>query len=147
MKNSKMLDAYANSEREAAVDSDDPHAIICVLYDELCRSMNIFFNNLEKKNADLELRGKALSKSLAIIYALQTSLNFEAGDEIAENLFRLYEYARQQLLESAKSEEPDSIKVAINSLSEIRDAWRMSATQPAARASGDVSAATQRRAS
>ena len=147
MKNSKMLDAYANSEREAAVDSDDPHAIICVLYDELCRSMNIFFTNLEKKNADLELRGKALSKSLAIIYALQTSLNFEAGDEIAENLFRLYEYARQQLLESAKSEEPDSIKVAINSISEIRDAWRMSATQPAARASGNVSATTQREAS
>ena len=89
MKNSKMLNAYANSEREAAVDSEDPHALICVLYDELCRSMNIFFVNLERTNSDLELRGKALSKSLRIIYALQTSLNFEEGGEIAENLFRL----------------------------------------------------------
>ncbi len=131
MKNSKMLNAYANSEREAAVDSEDPHALICVLYDELYRSMNIFFTNLEKKNADLELRGKALSKSLSIIYALQTSLNFEAGGEIAENLFRLYEYARQQLLECAKTEEPDGIKAAINSLSEIRDAWRMTAVRTA----------------
>ena len=131
MKNSKMLNAYANSEREAAVDSEDPHTLICVLYDELCRSMNIFFVNLERANADLELRGRALSKSLRIIYALQTSLNFEEGGEIAENLFRLYEYARQQLLGSAKSEDPDGIKAAINSLSEIRDAWRMTAGRAA----------------
>ena len=130
-----MLNAYANSEREAAVDSEDPHTLICVLYDELYRSMNVFFVNLERKNADLELRGKALSKSLRIIYALQTSLNFEEGGEIAENLFRLYEYARQQLLGSAKSEDPDGIKAAINSLSEIRDAWRMTAGRAAIEAS------------
>ena len=135
MKNSKMLNAYANSEREAAVDSEDPHTLICVLYDELYRSMNVFFVNLERTNADLELRGKALSKSLRIIYALQTSLNFEEGGEIAENLFRLYEYARQQLLGSAKSEDPDGIKAAINSLSEIRDAWRMTAGRAAIEAS------------
>lgn len=143
MKNSKMLNAYANSEREAAVDSEDPHALICVLYDELCRSMNIFFVNLERTNADLELRGKALSKSLRIIYALQTSLNFEEGGEIAENLFRLYEYARQQLLGSAKSEDPDGIKAAINSLSEIRDAWRMTAGRAAIEASENSQTAAQ----
>ena len=125
MKNSKMLNAYANSEREAAVDSEDPHALICVLFDELCRSMNIFFTNLDKKNADLELRGKALSKSLNVIYALQTSLNFEAGGEIAENLFRFTSMHASNCLRSAKSEDPDGIRAAINSLSEIRDAWRM----------------------
>ena len=142
-----MLDAYANSEREAAVDSEDPHTLICVMYDELCRSMNIFFNNLERKNADLEVRGKALSKSLRIIYALQKSLNFEAGGEIAENLFRLYEYARQQLLASSKSEEPDGIKAAINSLAEIRDAWRMTASQAAIRVPGSAQISTQTRVS
>ena len=118
-----MLDAYANSEREAAVDSEDPHTLICVLYDELCRSMNIFFTNLERKNADLELRGKALSKSLTIIYALQSSLNFEAGGEIAENLFRLYEYARQQVLNEAKTQDASGTLVAISSLEDIREAW------------------------
>ena len=138
-----MLDAYANSEREAAVDSEDPHTLICVLYDELCRSMNIFFTNLERKNADLELRGKALSKSLRIIYALQTSLNFEKGGEIAENLFRLYEFARQQLLESAKSEDSEGITAAINSLSEIRDAWRMTAGRASVKASEISQATTQ----
>ena len=146
MKNSKMLNAYANSEREAAVDSEDPHTLICVLFDELCRSMNIFFTNLDKKNADLEIRGKALSKSLNVIYALQTSLNFEAGGEIAENLFRLYEYARQQLLASAKSEEPEGVRAAINSLSEIRDAWRMTTNSAVHGMSGGPETTTQTRA-
>lgn len=139
MKNRKMLHAYANSEREAAVESDNPHALIAVMYDELLRSMNVFFNNLDKPKADLEARGRALSRSLSIIYALQSSLNFEEGGEIAENLFRLYEYSRQQLLMSAKSEEEKGINSAIKSLSEIRDAWRMTASQAKIAAGGDVS--------
>ena len=139
MKNKKMLHAYANSEREAVVESDNPHALIAVMYDELLRSMNVFFNNLNKSKADLEARGRALSRSLSIIYALQSSLNFEEGGEIAENLFRLYEYSRQQLLMSAKSEEENGINSAIKSLSEIRDAWRMTASQAKIAAGGDVS--------
>jgi flagellar protein FliS len=147
MKNRKMMHAYANSEREAAVESDNPHALIAVMYDELLRSMNSFYANLEKNSADLELRGKSMSRSLTIIYALQSSLNFEAGGEIAENLFRLYEYARQQLLASAKSEESEGIKGAIDSLAEIRDAWRMTGSQNAGQASGTPQAAAQTGAS
>jgi flagellar protein FliS len=124
MKNRKMMHAYANSEREAAVESDNPHALIAVMYDELLRSMNSFCANLEKNNADLELRGKSMSRSLTIIYALQSSLNFEEGGEIAENLFRLYEYARQRVLISSKSENPEDLAGIMDSLSEIRDAWK-----------------------
>lgn len=141
------MHAYANSEREAAVESDNPHALIAVMYDELLRSMNSFYANLEKNSADLELRGKSMSRSLTIIHALQSSLNFEAGGEIAENLFRLYEYARQQLLASAKSEESEGIKGAIDSLAEIRDAWRMTGSQNAVQASGTPQAAAQTGAS
>ena len=141
------MHAYANSEREAAVESDNPHALIAVMYDELLRSMNSFYANLEKNSANLELRGKSMSRSLTIIYALQSSLNFEAGGEIAENLFRLYEYARQQLLASAKSEESEGIKGAIDSLAEIRDAWRMTGSQNVGQAAGTPQAAAQTGAS
>ena len=43
---------------------------------------------------------------------------------MAENLFRLYEFARQQLLASFRSGTPERISIAIHSLSEIRDAWK-----------------------
>ena len=67
--------------------------------------------------------GQSFSKAISIIYALQSSLNFEEGGEISENLFRLYEYARVHLLDSFSSEESKGINGAIESLSEIRQAW------------------------
>ena len=57
-----------------------------------------------------------MSRSLTIIYALQSSLDFEQGGEIAENLFRLYEYAREQILIDHKSGKADGINVAISPL-------------------------------
>ena len=123
MKNRKMLNAYANSEREAVVESDNAHAMIAVLFDELLRSMNTYSKNLDKKSADLELRGKSFSKAISIIYALQSSLNFEEGGELSANLFRLYEYARLNLLDSFSSQNPSGINGAIESLTEISQAW------------------------
>ena len=78
---------------------------------------------INPKEADLEIRAEKMSRSLTIIYALQSSLDFEQGGEIAENLFRLYEYAREQILIDHKSGEAVGVKVAISSLEEIREAW------------------------
>ena len=83
----------------------------------------MFCENINPKEADLEIRAEKMSRSLTIIYALQSSLDFEQGGEIAENLFRLYEYAREQILIDHKSGEAVGVKVAISSLEEIREAW------------------------
>ena len=64
-----------------------------------------------------------MSRALTIIYALQSSLDFEQGGEIAENLFRLYEYARQQVINEAKTQDASGTLVAISSLEDIREAW------------------------
>ena len=56
-------------------------------------------------------------------HVLQSSLDFEQGGEIADNLFRLYEFARQQLLSSFRNNAPERLDAAISSLTEIRDAW------------------------
>ena len=61
--------------------------------------------------------------ALTIIYALQSSLDFEKGESIATNLFELYEFARQQLIADLSKGESDGTPKAIHALSEIRDAW------------------------
>ena len=63
------------------------------------------------------------TRSLTMLYGLQSCLNFDEGGEIAENLFRLYEYARVQLLHTSQTGETDGTQVAISSISEIREAW------------------------
>lgn len=93
------------------------------MFEELIRAMNKFVVNVEDAEGSPEERAKSLTRALSIIYGLQTSLNFEDGGEIAENLFRLYEYARLQLITDSGSNEIAGTKVAISALKEISDAW------------------------
>ncbi len=119
----KMLDAYSNSEKKAVIEAEDSHAMVLLLFDELIKTARIFSKNINADCGDLKLRSETMSKALTIIYALQSSLDFERGGEIAENLYRLYEYTREQILIDNKSGEAVGILVAISSLEDIREAW------------------------
>ncbi len=123
MNYSKMLDAYSNSEKKAVIEAEDSHAMVLLLFDELIKTARIFSENINAKTGDLSLRSEKMSKALTIIYALQSSLDFERGGEIAENLYRLYEYTREQILIDNKSGVAVGILVAISSLEDIREAW------------------------
>ena len=125
MNSQTYLQTYKNVERQSAAESEDPHAMIGALFDELVKRMQTFSQNLNGDEAALHNRNECYGRSLAILHALQSCLDFEQGGEVAENLFRLYEFARQQLLESFRSGNPERINLAITSLVEIRDAWRM----------------------
>ena len=123
MTSKKMMQAYQKADRHAAAEAGDPHALVSMLFEELLRHMRLFVATLEDDNADLEARSKHFSRSLTILYGLQNSLNFEQGGEIVENLFRLYEYARQQLLSASRTNDETGTNAAINALQDIYDAW------------------------
>ena len=118
-----MLDAYSNSEKKAVIEAEDSHAMVLLLFDELIKTARIFSKNINADTGDLKLRSETMSKALTIIYALPSSLDFERGGEIAENLYRLYEYTREQILIDNKSGKAAGILVAISSLEDIREAW------------------------
>ena len=123
MATKKILDAYKNANREAVVESDDPQALIMLLLDELLRAMRGYVSGVSKNDSKEMRKNDQFTRSLTMLYGLQSCLNFDEGGEIAENLFRLYEYARVQLLHTSQTGETDGTQVAINSISEIREAW------------------------
>ena len=118
-----MMQAYQKADRNAAAEAGDPHSLVSLLFEELLRHMRLFVATFEDGNADIEARSKHFSRSLTILYGLQTSLNFEEGGEIVENLFRLYEYARQQLLSASRTNDETGANTAIDALQDIYDAW------------------------
>ncbi len=120
----RNMQAYKNADRDAVAESDNPHALIAVLFDELLRHMRMFAAEIEAGSIGQDASSSHFSRSLTILYGLQSSLNFEEGGDIANNLFRLYEYARQQLLSSMRLREIGGTMAAINALENIRDAWR-----------------------
>jgi flagellar protein FliS len=59
-----------------------------------------------------------------IITELQASLNQEAGGELAENLFLLYDYLYRRLVEANVKKDILLIAEVQNLLSELRDTWQ-----------------------
>ena len=123
MATKKILDAYKNANREAVAESDDPQALIMLLLDELLRAMRSYVSGVKNKDTKETRKSDQFTRSLTMLYGLQSCLNFDEGGEIADNLFRLYEYARLQLLHTSQTGETDGTQVAISSISEIREAW------------------------
>ncbi|MAC72528.1 MAG: flagellar biosynthesis protein FliS [Marinovum sp.] len=124
MNYSSRTQAYQNAERQALEETNDPHLIIMTMLDALVKSMIIFADNVDLKNGgNAELKSKHFSRALSMIYALQTSLDFEKGGDIANNLFQLYEFSRVKLIEDLSGGVAEGTPQAIDVMSSIRDAW------------------------
>ena len=124
MNYNQITQAYQNAERQALEEMNDPHLIVLTMFDALLKSMQMFEANINLKNGgDAELKSKHFARALTIIYALQSSLDFEKGEGIATNLFELYEFARLQLIADLSKSEASGTPKAIHALTEIRDAW------------------------
>ena len=124
MNYSNITQAYQNAERQALEETNDPHLIIMTMLDALVKSMQLFVDNIDIKNGgNAEVKSKHFSRAISIIYALQSSLDFEKGGDIANNLFQLYEYGRVKLIEDLGQGVANGSPQAIEVIASIRDAW------------------------
>ena len=135
MANNSYINAYKKAENSMnSVKSS--HEIIRELMFRLANSMdkividinehsnNKFdYKNISKKELALN-KSKNMSKSLSIIYGLQTCLDFDKSPEIAGNLFQLYEFARQKVISSFTKKDADGINQAITVIREILAGWQ-----------------------
>ena len=137
MVNSQYIDAYKKTEQSSnSVISS--HEIVRTLMKELVNSMEKIVLDIQderKRKQDNFLPDKAfeekharhksknLTKSLSIIYGLQTSLDFEKALDIANNLFQLYEYCRHEIIKGFSQKIEDGIIKAINVIKQIMEGW------------------------
>ena len=112
-------DQYRKSKNAELSSLSDPHEMIGLTLKELSRSLNA----LQNDNLTEEQRNLHLSKGFTAVYILQTSLDFEKGFEIASNLFKIYEFVREQLQKTLKRDATTNLAVCSGILDEIIDAW------------------------
>ena len=82
-------------------------------------SSNLTFIDKDFEEKYARQKSKNLSKSLSIIYGLQTSLDFDKALEIANNLFQLYEYCRHEIIKGFSQKIEDGIIKAIDVIKQI----------------------------
>jgi flagellar protein FliS len=119
------LSAY----RETRIKTASQGQLIIMLYDKAVQYLDqglelLEMNSNGKKNpGNIEKINKTILKTQEIITELTVSLDFDQGGEIAKNLFSLYTWFNQQLLEANIKQDPYRVKVVRNLLSELREAW------------------------
>ena len=137
MTNNQYINAYKKTQQSTnAVTSS--HEIVRALMKELLNSMQKIVLDIQderkRKQDHFKLdkvfeekntrhRSKNLSKSLSIIYGLQTSLDFDKALEIANNLFQLYEYCRHEIIKGFTNKIEDGISKAIDVINQIMEGW------------------------
>ena len=70
------------------------------------------------------IKSNSFSKSLTAIYILQSSLNFEEGKEIAENLYNIYEFCKDGIMKGFTKRDSKLVYDAIPPIDEILDGWK-----------------------
>ena len=137
MTNNEYINAYKKTQQSSNAETSS-HEIVRTLMKELVNSMQKIVLDIQddrSKKVDKFLiekayeekitqnKSKNLSKSLSIIYGLQTSLDFDKALEIANNLFQLYEYCRQEIIKGFSQKIEDGIIKAIDIIKQIMEGW------------------------
>lgn len=115
-----------NQYRKAQMETIGPEDSVALVYDGARRSVDLALAALEAKN--YEEVSRHTGKAQLIFSELMATLNFDAG-EMAQNLFRLYEYWGWRLSEGLIHRDPEPFREVSKILGEMRDAWADAARQ------------------
>ena len=97
--------------------------IVLDIQDEKKRKLDRFMIDRAFEEKNTRNKSKNLSKSLSIIYGLQTSLDFDKALEISNNLFQLYEFCRYEVIRGFSNKIEDGIIKAIDVVKQIMEGW------------------------
>ena len=115
---------YINDEISAKTSSLNPHKIIEEVLIDLKKNMETLAYSLDHEPVVSSIKSNSFSKSLTAIYILQSSLNFEEGKEIAENLYNIYEFCKNGIMKGFTKKDSKLVYDAIPPIDEILDGWK-----------------------
>ncbi|GAB4265958.1 flagellar export chaperone FliS [Deferrisoma sp.] len=95
--------------------------LIVMAYDGVLRFLNQGIEHIEKR--EIEAKHEKLTKARAVIQELASTLNLEAGGEIARNLWNLYMFFMQKITEANLTNDPEPVRGILPAIRELRDAW------------------------
>ncbi|MBB1402331.1 flagellar export chaperone FliS [Pseudoalteromonas sp. SG45-1] len=112
---------YQKEALKTRVAGADRYEIIQMLMSGAIEKMVLSKVAIDKKH--FEAKSEHLSKASAIILALRDCLDFEAGGEVTENLYALYSYMIDRLIDASVKNDVNIVDEVSNLLKEIKSAW------------------------
>jgi flagellar protein FliS len=114
--------AYKDVGLDTDIMGADPHKLVAMLYDGALLAISRAKSEIQYQ--DIEAKGEAISKAIAIIGdGLQVGLDINAGGDIAQNLFALYGYMVRRLVTANATNDVAILDEITRLLSELQEAW------------------------
>ena len=117
----KNINAYTQVNKYSGITDASPHRLVQMLLEgalEKLAGVKVLL-----KHGDVAKKGETIGQIIAIIGGLRSSLNKEAGGEMAENLDRLYDYMERQLLQANLNNDVNILDEVSSLLKEIKTGW------------------------
>ena len=110
---------YTNAKSNALNSKSENFEAVSIALKNLIEGMKAL-----KDAKNPEDREPLFEKSLTSIYFLQKCLDFEVGGDLAKNLFRVYEFSRQSVLDFVLREKGyENLDKCIEYVTLIIDGW------------------------
>ncbi len=116
------VNAYQTVQIDAAVLGASPHELITKLLSKAIDSIDEARGYMLSK--DISNKTEHIKVAISILSdGLRSSLDMDAGGEIAENLDALYEYMLQRLMVGHAKNDPAALDEVNTLLREIKSGW------------------------
>ena len=114
------LEQYGQVKHDAQAEFASAHKKTLMLFDGAIDFMGVAQQAIVR--SDYELKGKMISKSIAVVNGLKDCLDLSQG-ELPNNLRDLYEYITDQLFKANRSSDREAIENVQSLLKTIRESW------------------------
>jgi len=124
MNHSASMKEYFDNDINSRTLNANPHKVIEEVLIDLKKNMETLAYSIDNEPIISSIKSRSFSKSLMAIYILQSSLDFESGGEIAQNLYNIYEFCKNGIMKGFTQKNSKLIYDAIPPIEEILDGWK-----------------------
>lgn len=112
---------YQQVSIQSGIMDASPHRLVQMLMEGFLERIAFAKGNIDRN--EIAKKGENISRAITIVNGLQSSLNKEAGGEIAENLNNLYDYMSLRLVLANSNNDISMLDEVSRLMLEIKSGW------------------------
>ncbi|MCS2158097.1 flagellar export chaperone FliS [Scandinavium sp. H11S7] len=112
---------YKEMDLASRTASASPLDLVLVLYSGLLDELERAKSHIEGKR--FERKAQSINKCIDILNALTSSLEFETGGELVQNLARLYDHCVYRLYEASSELSIEKMDEVVQILNNLHEGW------------------------
>jgi len=116
-----VLNEYKQVGVQNNVTDASPHRLVQMLMEGALDRISTAKGHMQRDR--FAEKGRYISSAISIIDGLRSSLDFDKGGEIAQNLDALYDYMNRRLLEANVNNSEEMLNEVHSLMSEIKSGW------------------------